>query len=177
VLEILVLRALAQRTRRDARSALGTLTRALALAQPEGYVCLFADEGAPMAALLTELFEAAERQRLTLSTSVLDYARALIAVCRSPEGGPPLFMPHTHQDSAQEPPHPAPGVPPLLDPLTERELEVLRLLEDGASNAAIAARLVVTVGTVKKHVFNVCSKLGAQNRMQAVARARALHLL
>jgi LuxR family maltose regulon positive regulatory protein len=68
-------------------------------------------------------------------------------------------------------------VAPLLDPLTERELEVLRLLVDGASNAAIAARLVVTVGTVKKHVHNVCSKLGAQNRTQAIARARALQLL
>jgi LuxR family maltose regulon positive regulatory protein len=48
---------------------------------------------------------------------------------------------------------------------------------DGASNVAIAARLVVTVGTVKKHVHNVCSKLGAQNRTQAIARARALRLL
>jgi LuxR family maltose regulon positive regulatory protein len=71
----------------------------------------------------------------------------------------------------------APGVPPLLDPLTERELEVLRLLADGASNAAIAAALVVAVGTVKKHVYNICAKLGTQNRTQAVARARTLHLL
>ncbi len=70
-----------------------------------------------------------------------------------------------------------PGVLPLLDPLTEREVEVLRLLAEGAPNAAIAAALVVTVGTVKKHVFNVCSKLDAQNRTQAVARARALRLL
>jgi LuxR family maltose regulon positive regulatory protein len=68
-------------------------------------------------------------------------------------------------------------VPLLLDPLTERELEVLRLLAEGASNATIADALVVAVGTVKKHVFNVCSKLGAQNRTQAVARARALQLL
>jgi LuxR family maltose regulon positive regulatory protein len=86
-------------------------------------------------------------------------------------------MPHPPQDSTQEPTHPEPGVPPLLDPLTERELEVLHLLVEGASNAAIAARLVVTVGTVKKHVFNACSKLDARNRTQAVARARALHLL
>jgi LuxR family maltose regulon positive regulatory protein len=71
----------------------------------------------------------------------------------------------------------AAGVPPLLDPLTERELEVLRLLAGGATNAAIAAALVVSVGTVKKHVFNVCRKLGVQNRTQAVARARALRLL
>lgn len=73
--------------------------------------------------------------------------------------------------------HPTSGVPTLHDPLTARELEVLRLLAEGASNAAIAAALVVTVVTVKKHVFNLCRKLDADNRMQAVARARALHLL
>ncbi len=177
VLEILLLRALAQRTRRDTRGALGTLARALALAQPEGYARLFADEGAPMAALLTELVEAAERRRLTLSASVLDYARALIALCRAPEGGTSVSMALSSQDSATESKYPVPSVPPLLDPLTERELEVVRLLAEGASNAAIAAALVVTVGTVKKHVFNVCSKLAAQNRTQAVARARAFQLL
>jgi LuxR family maltose regulon positive regulatory protein len=177
VLEILILRALAQHTHRANRGAVGTLAHALALAQPEGYVRLFADEGAPMAALLADLVAAAEQQRLAVSPSVLDYAQALIAVCRSPEGGTLRSMSNPSQDSMTEPTYPVSGVLPLLDPLTEREVEVLRLLAEGASNATIAAKLVVTVGTVKKHVFNVCSKLGAQNRTQAVARARALRLL
>ena len=130
-----------------------------------------------MAALLADLVAAAEQRRLSVSPNVLDYARALIAVCRSPEGGTLRSMSHPSQDSMTEPTYPVSGVPPLLDPLTEREVEVLRLLAEGASNATIAAKLVVSVGTVKKHVFNVCSKLGAQNRTQAVARARALRLL
>jgi LuxR family maltose regulon positive regulatory protein len=183
VLEILVLRALAQRARRDLRGALGTLARALTLAQPEGYVRLFADEGAPMASLLTDLVEATGQRQLAVQADVLDYAQALIAVCRSQEGSVPAPsapmppLPPTPEGWGSTQSQVPPGVPPLLDPLTERELEVLRLLAEGASNAAIAARLVVTVGTVKKHVHNVCSKLGAQNRTQAVARARALHLL
>jgi LuxR family maltose regulon positive regulatory protein len=183
VLEILVLRALAQRARRDLRGALGTLARALTLAQPEGYVRLFADEGAPMASLLTDLIEATAQRQLAVPADVLHYAHALVAACRSQDGSVPAPSAPL-QPSAQTPEgwgatqsHLPPGVPPLLDPLTERELEVLHLLVDGASNAAIAARLVVTVGTVKKHVHNVCSKLGAQNRTQAIARARALRLL
>ena len=79
---------------------------------------------------------------------------------------------------------PAPGsgrdtaaVPGLIDPLTSRELEVLRMLAAGRSNQAIAGELVVTLDTVKKHVGHVLGKLGAANRTEAVARARELNLL
>lgn len=65
----------------------------------------------------------------------------------------------------------------LVEPLTARECEVLRLLEAGASNRTIAHRLVLSLGTVKKHVSNIYGKLGVQSRIQAVARARVLHLL
>lgn len=185
VLEILILRTLAHQAHRDMRVALGTLARALTLAAPESYVRLFADEGAPMATLLTDLIKAVEQRRLNLPTAVMDYARGLAAVCRSHDGSVPAPVPQgaptqrTMDGNAGEPQYRylASAVPPLLDPLTERELEVLRLLAEGASNAAIAAALTVTVGTVKKHVFNICAKLGTQNRTQAVARARALHLL
>jgi LuxR family maltose regulon positive regulatory protein len=180
VLEILLLRALAFQARRDLRGALGTLARALALAAPEGYVRMFADEGAPMATLLAELVKAVERRRFAVPAAVLDFAQALVVACRSQDGSLPTSMPaipHNPEGRAAEPEHSVVGVPLLLDPLSDRELEVLRLLAAGASNAAIAAALVVAVGTAKKHVYNICTKLGAQNRTQAVARARALHLL
>jgi LuxR family maltose regulon positive regulatory protein len=64
-----------------------------------------------------------------------------------------------------------------VEPLTTRELEVLRLLADGASNSEIAQRLVISLGTAKKHIANILGKLEAQSRTQTVARARALKLL
>ncbi len=174
VLEALILRALALRVRRDVRGALGALAQALTLAAPEGYVRLFADEGAPMATLLTDLIEAVEQRRLNLPAAVMDYVRGLVAACRSQDGSGPVRVSQVAPTQSRSLASP---VPPLLDPLTARELEVLRLLAEGASYATIAAALVGAVGTVKKHVFNVCAKLGVQNRTQAVARARALHLL
>ena len=71
----------------------------------------------------------------------------------------------------------APAVPGIVDPLTSRELEVLRMLAAGRSNQAIARELVVTLDTVKKHVGHVLGKLGAGNRTEAVARARELSLI
>jgi LuxR family maltose regulon positive regulatory protein len=81
---------------------------------------------------------------------------------------------------AQDKASAAPSIPissPLLEPLTAREREVLQLLAAGASNGEIARRLVLSLGTVKKHVSNICGKLDVQSRTQAIARARALHLL
>jgi len=66
---------------------------------------------------------------------------------------------------------------PLVEPLTERERDVLRLLLEGASNREIARRLVLSVNTVKRHVYNLSGKLGVQSRMQAMIRARTLNLL
>jgi LuxR family maltose regulon positive regulatory protein len=174
-LEILILRALALQAHRDVRGALGAVVRALALAQPEGYVRLFADEGMPMVVLLTELLDAAAQRRLAVPPAVLEYAAFLLDACRAHDGGAGLPYPTLRAAPATS--RPPIGTPPLLDPLTEREVEVLRLLAEGTPNAAIAEALVVSVGTVKKHVFNVCRKLGVQNRTQAVARARALRLL
>ncbi len=69
------------------------------------------------------------------------------------------------------------AVPGIVEPLTSRELEVLRMLAAGRSNQAIAGQFVVTLDTVKKHVSHVLSKLGAANRTEAVSRARELGLI
>ncbi len=154
VLEILVLRALAQETQGNSTSALSTLERALVLAAPEGYIRLFVDEGAPMLALL-RLAQARSR--------VPDYVATLLSA-------------FGEQRVSDLPPSPA-RPDPLAEPLTEREREMLRLLLEGASNREIARRLVLSVNTVKRHVYNICGKLGVQSRTQAIIRARALHLL
>ena len=154
VLEILMLRALALEAQGNRTGALSTLERALVLAQPEGYIRLFVDEGAPMLALLRQ---AHARSR------VPGYVATLLSAFGEQHVSD---LPLT---SAR------PG--PLAEPLTEREREVLQLLAAGASNREIARRLVLSLGTVKKHVSNLCGKLEVQSRTQAIARARVLHLL
>src|SRR6266568_1135877 len=154
VLEILVLHALALEAQGNRTSVLSTLERALLLAEPEGYIRLFVDEGPPMRALL--------RQAQARSI-VPGYVATLLRVFGEQNAsGLPLA-------SAR------PSV--LVEPLTERERDVLRLLLEGASNREIAQRLVLSVNTVKRHVYNLCGKLGVQSRTQAISRARDLNLL
>ena len=154
VLEILLLRALALQVQGDLTNALSTLERALTLAAPEGYVRLFVDEGAPLLALLRQ---AHARSR------VPGYVASLLRV----------FGVQSVSEVPLSPDHPG----ALAEPLTDREREVLHLLLEGASNREIARRLVLSVNTVKRHVYNLCGKLGVQSRTQAIARARALNLV
>ncbi|SRR6266567_7493720 len=124
------------------------------LQQPEGYIRLFVDEGEPMLALLRQAYARG---------IVSDYVVTLLSA-------------FGEQHALGLPP-PSPRTGSLLEPLTEREREMLRLLLAGASNREIARRLVVSVNTVKRHVYNLCGKLGVQSRTQAIARARTLNLL
>lgn len=155
VMEILVLQALAYQAQGESDNALETLNRALSLAEPEGYVRLFLDEVQPMAQLL---YQAAE------NGIAPGYAGWLLAQFPTEEQAIILTSPHplTHT---------------LIEPLTNRELEVMQLIASGASNAEIAQELYIAVGTVKNHVKNIYSKLDVHSRAQAIARARDLGLM
>ncbi len=157
VIEILVLQALAYEARGDATLALEPLARALALAEPEGYVRMFADEGRPMATLL-------EKMARKGNGHVRAYLRKLLAAFDSPDG-------------ARETPGQAAGAEGLLDPLSERELEVLRLIAQGLSNREIGKRLFRALSTIKGHNQTIFEKLQVQSRTAAVARAREMELL
>jgi ATP/maltotriose-dependent transcriptional regulator MalT len=149
-LEILILQALAFSAGGKGTAALPVLERALTQAEPQGYIRLFADEGEPMVALLHQAY--AHGIAPDYVATLLSAAGALALAAPASAGS-------------------------LLEPLTERELDVLRLLVAGLSNAAMAQELVITVGTVKRHVNSIYTKLGVTSRTQAVARAHALHLL
>ena len=162
VIEAGALRALALAASGEEADAVDTLAGVLTLACPQGYVRVFADEGAPVAALLGRLVAA---QRTETAA-----ARRVPLGCLSR-----LLQAFDVQRSA--PGVPAAAVPGMVEQLTARELEVLGLLAAGRSNQAIAAELVITLDTVKKHVTHVLDKLGAANRTEAVARARQLDLI
>jgi LuxR family maltose regulon positive regulatory protein len=130
--------------------AVCTLGRALSVAEPEGFVRTFVDEGEPMARLL--------RQALVQGIAP-SYVNSLLTA---------------FGESAQPTP---PAAQALVEPLTERELEVLRLIAAGLSNREIAQELVVAVSTVKTHINHIYGKLAAKSRIQAVAKAQALGLL
>jgi LuxR family maltose regulon positive regulatory protein len=164
VIEIQALRALALAAHGDHASALGALAEALTLARRHGYVRLLADEGAPMHALLVELSAARPGQQPAARRFDPGYLAALRRACGQTDAVPPQSR------SGAAPPG-------LAEPLTDRELEVLRLLAAGRSNQRIAHDLVVALDTVKKHVTHVLGKLGAVNRTEAAARARQLGLI
>jgi LuxR family maltose regulon positive regulatory protein len=167
VIEMTALQALARAAGGDQGAALATLAEALALAAPQGYLRVFADEGAPMARLLGRLASAQRTGRAALPGAVPPHYLDRLARAFQPGGPRPASR--TTRGAA--------GVAGLAAPLSDRELEVLGLLAAGKSNQQIADELVVVLDTVKKHVGHILGKLGAANRTQAVARARALRLL
>jgi len=148
VIEILVHRALAFQGKREMDHALAVLEKAFSLAQPEGFMRTFLDEGEPMAKLLYQ----ARSHRIGTG-----YAAELLSAMGNAFGS---------------------NLPPaefLIAPLTLRELEVLNLIETGCSNQEIAARLVISIPTVKRHISNIYAKLGASSRTQAVTRGKELN--
>jgi LuxR family transcriptional regulator, maltose regulon positive regulatory protein len=148
VIEILVLRALAYQRHRDIPAALSCLERAVTLAEPEGYVRVFADEGPSIASLL----RAAAKQG-----AAGNYARRLLAHVTETEQNGPVKQ-------------------TLIEPLSERELDVLRLLGTELDGPAIARELMVSLNTVRTHTKHIYAKLEVTNRRAAVRRAAELNL-
>jgi LuxR family maltose regulon positive regulatory protein len=164
VVEILMLKALVLQTRNDKPNAIAVLRRALTLAEPEGYVRTFADEGEPMVSLLKGLVKRRTARPPDAERDVsLEYVSKLLEALevRAPGAGA-----RTREAAS-----------PLADPISERELEVLRLLDSDLSHREIAAKLFVSLDTVKSHTKHLYRKLGVRARHQAVARAKEFGLI
>jgi len=160
VIDILVMQALAHQAQGNIPLALAPLERALTLAEPEGYVRIFVDEGPPMEELLKRLKVKDEM--------IMEYVRKLLAAFADKE-----FYPF---GSAQDKPSSL-SPQPLVDPLSERECEVLKLLTTELSGPEIAKELMVSMNTIRTHNKNIYSKLGVNSRRDAVKQAKELKLI
>jgi LuxR family maltose regulon positive regulatory protein len=150
VLEILVLLALARQRSGDVEGAVAAVARALELGEPEGYVRTFTEEGPAMATLLG---------------------------AASARGVAPAYVARLLSQDGPGPPYPSRASRVLVDPLSERELDVLRLLASELSGPEIARHLVVSLNTVRTHTKNIYAKLAVGSRRAAVRRAEELGLL
>jgi LuxR family maltose regulon positive regulatory protein len=160
-LDILLVQALAHEAQGNRPQALAALKRALTLAKPEGYVRIFVDEGEPMRLLLVNFRSTIEKQ---YTHSLLGYVDKILAAFSQPA--------EVASQSAIKN-----RVSEIIEPLTDREHEILRLIAEGRSNTEISQRLYLALSTVKGHNLRIFNKLQAQNRTEAVARARELGLL
>ena len=161
VIEILLTQALVYQGRNDLPRSVAALERALAAAEPEGYRRIFVAEGEAMRQLLVKYRSANDSRAAHPLRGYVD--KTLAAFSPPAETSPKSAI--TSQDAA------------LIEPLTHRELEILRLIAEGQSNAEISRRLYLALSTVKGHNLRIFDKLQAQNRTEAVIRARELGLL
>ncbi len=158
-IELLILRALALAARGDTRKALVDLEHAFTLAETEGFIRFFLDEGPPMQMLIAQWLAHAGANPLR------DFAGRLVAQFRAE---PPLMTAAQDNTSLGN---------ELVEPLSQRELEVLHIMALGKTNEEIAGQLVIARGTVKAHTASIYRKLDVANRTEAVARARQLGIL
>ena len=167
-----MLRALAFQAEGNAHDALTALEHALTLAEPEGYVRTFVDEGEPMRLLIAD-FGLSIARTIRLSFTRPYVWRTLLAAFPTVR-----LTSHDHQSAIQSASlgQSAFNINNLVEPLSDREREVLRLVADGLSNHEIADKLIIGLGTVKTHINNIFGKLDVKNRTQAVARARELSI-
>ena len=160
-LKVMVLQVVALHAHGEKEKAVQLLGEALALAAPEGFIRLFVDEGSPIAELLTRMKDEGSRHPLRRVEGMHGYIHKLLAAFGQPAD--------IHPSS--------PSPQPLVEPLSQRELEVLQLIAQGLSNHEICQRLFLALDTVKGHNRRIFDKLHVQRRTEAIARARDLGLL
>ncbi len=160
IIEILILQSLAHQAQGDQLRALALLERALALAEPEGYVRIFADEGEPLRRLIENL-------ALKPNSRVGRYASSLLAAFPQPTAA---GNPGSTRSEVRPAKH------NLVEALSDRELDVLRLLRSELSGPEIAQQLMVSLNTLRTHTKNIFNKLAVNNRRAAVRRAEDLNI-
>lgn len=174
VIEIMAVQALVQQAQDEQQGALLTLQRALELARPSQYIRTFVDEGQPMGTLLARLV-------MSTNSNVSAYAAQLLGVFDAPDRGRVSGAGVTHVASPDDEGRlDTASIDParwLVEPLSVRETEVLKLVAAGLSNREVGQRLYISLSTVKKHMENIHMKLLVNKRTQAVARARELGIL
>ena len=169
LIEILILQAITFAAQKRSEEALVALAEALGLAEPQGFMRIFLDEGEPLREVIRMWRSEIGKQKnpTGLQKRRIAYADKLLkGFTRNPA---PLTV---TSELANFPVLP----PSLVDPLSARELEVLHLIAEGLSNLAIAQKLYLSTGTVKVHLKHIYGKLDVNSRTQAVARLRELNL-
>lgn len=159
VIQILVLQTVLHQAQADKPRAFAALGEALTLGEPSGYLAFFVEQGESMRLLITELW------RTRSHPSLRAYAEQVLA--GFPQQEKATNDPgRTHVQSKN-----------LIEPLSDREREIFGLVSAGLSNSEIAEKIIVTVGTIKKHLNTIYGKLGVGSRTQATVRGRELDLL
>jgi LuxR family maltose regulon positive regulatory protein len=162
-LKVLVIQAIALHALGEKDKAVELLCEALTLAEPEGYIRIFVDEGEPMRGLILAFQLWIEKQSHDRTHALSGYIERLLAALEQPAA---VLQPNINDLKSTR-----------IEPLSQRELEVLRLIAQGLSNREISERLFLALNTVKGHNQKIYSKLQVQSRTEAIARARELGLL
>jgi LuxR family maltose regulon positive regulatory protein len=166
LIKIFTLKAIALQFTGESEQAIAALKSALALAEPEGYVRTFLDEGEPIAALLAIIVNENRSPHL-------EYAARLLKAFEEEQRSAGQLTPvegHLQGQGRQK-------TDAIIEPLSRRELEVLRCMAAGLSNNETAHQLVIEISTVKRHINNIFAKLGVENRVQALNKAKEFDLL
>jgi LuxR family maltose regulon positive regulatory protein len=172
-LKVMVLQAIALHAHGEKDRAVQVLGEALALAEPGGFIRLFVDEGEPMRLLILDFRVLIEKQGLREGQKSIGDVDKLLAAFAQPTAVPQSEVsnptPLRSGDYSQK--------STMVEPLSQRELEILKLIAQGLSNREISARLFLALDTVKGHNRRIFDKLQVQRRTEAIARARELGLL
>jgi LuxR family maltose regulon positive regulatory protein len=166
-IQILLLQALAFQAQDNLPRAIVALERALGMAEPQGYVRIFVDEGEAMRSLI-------EKQTRNRDHPLSGYADKLLAAFTQAVAAPKSATPALHQ--AQRGASVIQQKSNMIEPLSERELEVLKLLRSELNGPEIAQQLIVSLNTLRTHTKNIFNKLGVNNRRAAIHRAEELDL-